>query len=189
MYKQDQVQTTSQTASRDFSVPGLSEDQKASICKGLVDWIINHKRRLALWRTRFFKNLCKVWTRCIMCTHDVLLVEEIKKRKIAARCHFMEVISSIPGKVALTCDGLSSRVMPGYLVVTLHWIDIDWMQRSALPDFKYFPPLHNIHKTGTQKFNLVTKAREITTDSGFEIALAMKLMMQFLMENYYLGLD
>ena len=60
---------------------------------------------------------------------------------VEARVKFAQILENVPGRVALTLDGWSSRVMRGYLVVTAHWIDTtdSWKLRSCVLDFVYFP--------------------------------------------------
>lgn len=66
---------------------------------------------------------------------------------------------------------------------------MNWKQHFAVPDLKYFPSPHNQYMTGARliqiikKFNLITKVREIVTNSVFEMQPAMKLVMQFRKEN------
>jgi hypothetical protein len=70
--------------------------------------------------------------------------------------------------------------MRGYFVITLHSIDADWKLRSAVLEFIYFPPPHNQFSTSElvlavlKNYNLSTKIRAVTTDSGSEMPPAMK---------------
>lgn len=70
----------------------------------------------------------------------------IEQGYVAARRYYMEVVSSITGKVALASDVQSSKMIRRYFVVAIHRIEMNWKKRSAVLNFRYFPPLHNIHK-------------------------------------------
>ena len=100
------------------------------------------------------------------------VVRVIEDAYDSARLRFQETIDSIPGRVALTADCWSSRVMKGYFVITVHWIGSDWQMLSAVLDFFYFPAPHNQSTTSNlllkalYDFRIYTKVRVITTDNG-----------------------
>ena len=108
---------------------------------------------------------------------------------------FRAIIESIPGRIALTLDGWSSRVMRGYMVVTMHWIDTEWNLRSAILEFKHFPPPHNQITTTDfvcsvlKDFNVHTRVRAITSDSGVEMPPAMDRVRCYLNESWSLHLN
>jgi nucleoside-triphosphatase THEP1 len=102
---------------------------------------------------------------------------------------FLAKLERIPGGVALTLDGWSSRVMKGYLVITVHWIDEDWAIRHAVLEFTYFPRPHNQETTSAliisilKEFNIHTRVRAITTDSGGEMIPAIDRVRRHLIDN------
>ena len=79
--------------------------------------------------------------------------------------------------------------------MTIHWIAADWKLRSCLLDFVYFPPPHNQYSTSElilkvlTDFNVHTKVRAITTDSGPEMGPAMNHVRKALKDNYGIDLD
>src|SRR5690349_5995081 len=90
-----------------------------------------------------------------------------------AKQKFVHVLENIPGRIALTLDGWSSRVVRGYLVVTAHWIDTtkdSWTLRSCVLDFVHFPPPHNTETTSElllkvlEDYNIGSRVRAVTTD-------------------------
>lgn len=96
----------------------------------------------------------------------------------------------VQGDVALTCDGWSFRIMNGYFVVTLHWVDKNWNLSSTDIEFTYFPPPHNHWTTAELLFsilkdlNLTTCVRSITTDSGAEMPPEMRHVYGKLNEEF-----
>jgi hypothetical protein len=121
----------------------------------------------------------------------VRAIDDVYKEKIA---EFMIILESIPGRVALTCDGWSSRIMRGYFVVTLHWICNDWRLRSSMLEFRYFPSPHNAVTTSEllnmilRDYNIHTRIRAITSDSGSEMAPAMNRLRDKLNQEFNLRL-
>jgi hypothetical protein len=85
--------------------------------------------------------------------------------------------------------------MRGYFVVTLHWIDSDWVLRDAVLDFKYFPSPHDQWTTSElildilKEFHLMSRIRAITNDSRSEMAPAMKRVRDFLNNENQLYLE
>jgi hypothetical protein len=122
-------------------------------------------------------------------------VRGIEDRYAVARRDFCNIVDGIPGQVALSYDGWSSRIMRGYFVMTLHWIDERWIHRSSVLEFKLFLSPHNMHTTSAlikrilKEFNLATKIRTSTTDSGSEMPPAMKIVKEVLNKDFNLFLD
>ena len=104
-------------------------------------------------------------------------------------------MDSVPGLFGITMDGWSSRVMRGYMVVTLHWISSEWELCNAVLEFKYFPSPHNQFTTSDlllsimKDYNIQTRVRAITTDSGSEMAPAVELIRQQLTTDLQMDLD
>jgi hypothetical protein len=84
--------------------------------------------------------------------------------------------------------------MRGYFVVALHWICDEWILRSCVLDFWYFPSPHNalttceIPKLILHEYDLQTRIRAITTDSASEMRPAMRLLCNHLNMEFDLGL-
>jgi hypothetical protein len=153
----------------------LPNDEKASIFEALVNWIVDDKQAFRVVENLKFQRLIRRLNPLYRIPSRRTVVRGIADGYEVALQNFREIISTIPGRVAITCDGWSSSVIRGYFVVTLHWIDTEWRQRSSVLEFKYFPPPHNMHTTSSlllrilDTFNLNTKIRAITTDSGGEM--------------------
>jgi hypothetical protein len=96
------------------------------------------------------------------------------------------IIEDIPGRVAFTCDGCSSRVMRRYFVVKLHWICAKSILSSFFLEFRYFPSSPNavttceVLKLMLQEYSLQTRIRAITTDSASEMRPAMRILCDHL---------
>jgi hypothetical protein len=99
-------------------------------------------------------------------------------------------ISNIPGLVALTCDGWSSRVFRGYFVVTIHWITLTFDIQSLVLEFLHFPPPHDQHNTRDILLNIINdyklgpRVRAVTTDSGSEMPPAIRQVREYLNEQF-----
>jgi hypothetical protein len=76
--------------------------------------------------------------------------------------------------------------MMGCMVVTVHWVDETWCLKNAVLEFKYFLRPHNQHTTSDliisilKEFNIHTRVRAITSDSGGEMVPAIKLVQSYL---------
>jgi hypothetical protein len=85
--------------------------------------------------------------------------------------------------------------MRGYFMVTLRWIDSDWVLCDAVLDFKYFPSPHDQWTNSelildiVKEFNLTSRIREIIADCGSEMAPAMKRVRDFLNNENQLHLE
>jgi hypothetical protein len=84
--------------------------------------------------------------------------------------------------------------MRGYIVVTLHWICNDWRLRSSVLEFRFFPSAHNDVTTSEllniilRDYNINTRIRAITSDSGSEMAPAMNRLRDQLNKEFNLRL-
>ncbi|KAL4639587.1 hypothetical protein ACB092_03G229000 [Castanea dentata] len=53
------------------------------------------------------------------------------------------VLASVPGKVCLTSDLWTSIATDGYMCVTAHFIDANWVLQKRVLNFCFMPPPHN----------------------------------------------
>jgi hypothetical protein len=101
-------------------------------------------------------------------------------------------INKIPGLVALTCDGWSSRVFRSYFVVTIHWTSTTFDMQRLVLEFLHFPPTHDQHNTRDIQLNIINnykfgpRVRAFTTDSGSEMPQAIQQVRQYLNEQFSL---
>ena len=93
------------------------------------------------------------------------------------------------GRIAITCDGWSSRVMRGYFVTSVHWISNNFEMKHLVLDFLYFPAPHNKYTTCDlilkvlKDFDLEGEVRCVTTDSGSEMGPALTMVREKLNDS------
>ncbi|PTQ43663.1 hypothetical protein MARPO_0023s0007, partial [Marchantia polymorpha] len=138
-------------------------------------------------RTRHFDHFADVSTPI---THYQTLTRSLSDHFERALLQFRSTIDSIKGAITLTLDFWSSRVMRGYMVITVRWIDEEWKLQSFVLEFCYFPPPHNQHTTSdlilsvVKDFNIWSKIKAITSDSGGEMPPAMVIVIENLNDQY-----
>ncbi|GJE88702.1 hAT transposon family protein [Phanerochaete sordida] len=65
-------------------------------------------------------------------------------------------LQTCPGKVSLTFDGWTSKIMTAYLAITAHYITVDWTLRSELLAFSELEGSHSGENMGQELHNAVT---------------------------------
>lgn len=63
---------------------------------------------------------------------------ENEKLKVKLRAK----LAGISSRICFTCDCWSAITNRGYLTLTAHYIDDDWVLKSHILNFRYFPPPH-----------------------------------------------
>ena len=163
--------------------------------QSLVEFIVDDKQAFCVVEKPSFRAFVKSLNKFYEVPHRRTLVRSIRDQYQEALGRLKVVLDDIPGKVALTADGWSSRVMRGYFVLTIHWVDKSWNLRSCVLEFKYFPPPHDTHSTCQlvydvlRDFNLHTRVAAITTDSGSEMISAMRLLRIMLQTEFSVRID
>ncbi|KAH8959691.1 hypothetical protein BDL97_06G090300 [Sphagnum fallax] len=113
----------------------LDNDTTADIMTKVVEWVIDMKQSFSSVEAPSFKAMTKAlnrfWPGCSRAT----LIRAINDEMTAATVQFRQVVESIPGRVAITCDGWSARSMRGFFVITLHWINQSWNLRDCVLEF------------------------------------------------------
>src|SRR6266542_901834 len=116
---------------------------------------------------------------------NVILKQFEKKRERIA-----SFIKNIPGKVALTTDIWSSLKFEGFLGVTIHFIDENWVLKHFTLDVFRFKGSHTgqaiadeIYKVLVE-FGLETKTIAITTDNGSNMILGARLLKSTLINSF-----
>jgi hypothetical protein len=164
----------------------MDAQEKADILKSLVEFVVDNKQPFQLVESKSFSSFCMKMNRKFPLPSRRTFVRALHDEYAEALQNFLSQLERIPGRVALTLDGWSSRIMKGYMVVTVHWVDETWSLKNAVLEFKYFPRPHNQHTTSDliisilKEFNLHTRVRAITSDSGGEMVPAMKLVQSYL---------
>ena len=173
----------------------LPDEQRAAIFEEFIAWIVDDKQSFRVVENDRFRGFVNRLNHLYKLPSRRTLVRGIQDQFEQAEARFMNILSNIPGKVALTCDGWSSRTMKGYFAVTIHWICEKWVHRSAVLDFIRFPPPHNQWATAAlltsviEDNEITQKIRAITTDSGAEMRPALKHLREYLESQYDLELE
>jgi hypothetical protein len=89
----------------------LDSDTIADIMTKVIEWVIDTKQNFSSVEAPSFKAMTKAlnrfWPGCSRAT----LIRAINDEMTAAIVQFRQVVESIPGRVAITCDGWSARSM------------------------------------------------------------------------------
>ena len=164
----------------------MQDDVNADILRCLVEFVVDNKQPFQLVESKYFARFCMKMNGKFPLPSHRNFVRALHDEYSGALQRFLAQIERIPGRVALTLDGWSSRIMKGYMVVTLHWVDENWCLKNAVLELKYFPGPHNQHTTSEliiailKEFNIHTRVRAITLDSGGEMVPAIKLVHSYL---------
>src|SRR6266511_3959327 len=116
---------------------------------------------------------------------NVILKQFEKKRERIA-----SFIKNIPGKVALTTDIWSSLKFEGFLGVTIHFIDENWVLKHFTLDIFRFKGSHTGQAIADEiykilvEFGLETKTIAITTDNGSNMVLGTRLLKSTLTDSF-----
>ncbi|XP_056860062.1 putative AC transposase [Raphanus sativus] len=86
---------------------------------------------------------------------DVYKIYEREKQKLKA------VLAKIPGRVCLTTDLWRAITVEGYMCLTVHYVDVDWVLKTKIISFCAFPPPH----TGVA---IALKLTELLREWGLE---------------------
>jgi hypothetical protein len=109
----------------------------------LVSWIVDDKQAFQVVEKPSFSAVCKSLNKFYALPSRRSLVRGIEDAYENVGRNIRDMFNKIPGRVAITCDGWSSRILRGYFVITVHWIDDIWRLNCCVLDFVYFPPPHN----------------------------------------------
>lgn len=101
----------------------MPDDEKVAVFYALVDWIVDDKQAFCVVENSKFQKFVSRLNNLYRLTSRCTVVRGLEDRYEVALRNFCNIFADIPGRVALICDGWSSRVMRGYFVMTLHWID------------------------------------------------------------------
>ncbi len=104
----------------------IDDDTRADIFNALVEWVVDDKQAFQVVEKASFKTLCGKLNRFYSLPARRTLVRGMDDAYEVAELQLRRILEDIPGRVPITCDGWSSRVMRGYFVITLHWIGVDW---------------------------------------------------------------
>ncbi|KAL7135289.1 hypothetical protein ABFS83_11G083600 [Erythranthe nasuta] len=97
---------------------------------------------------------------------DVLMIYEREKEKLR------EMLESVCSRMCLTSDLWSSIVSNGYMAVTAHYIDNNWVLQKGLLIFRHLPPPHDGQSVGEklisflQEWGIERKIFTLTFDNA-----------------------
>jgi hypothetical protein len=173
----------------------LDDQTRAEIMESLVDFIVDNKQPFNLVESASFRDFARKLNPHYKIPSRATIVRALPEFYDQVLGRFRSMIESIEGRVALTLDGWSSRVMRGYFVITMHWINDTWDLKSAVLEFKYFPPPHNQETTFDliinvlKDYNVSSRVKAITSDSGPEMPGAMRRVRDALNAEFKLYLN
>ncbi|KAL2895082.1 putative AC transposase [Bienertia sinuspersici] len=81
-------------------------------------------------------------------------------------------LDSIDSRICFTCDFWSAITKHGYLTLTAHYVDNEWVLRSRILNFRYFPPPHKGHDiyafvlSFLKEWGLESKTFSLTVDNA-----------------------
>ncbi|KAL2929200.1 putative AC transposase [Bienertia sinuspersici] len=81
-------------------------------------------------------------------------------------------LDSIDSRICFTCDCWSAITKHGYLTLTAHYVDNEWVLRSRILNFRHFPPPHKGHDIYAfvlgllKEWGLESKTFSLTVDNA-----------------------
>jgi hypothetical protein len=89
-----------------------------------------------------------------------------------------------PGRICLTSDLWTSLTIDGYMCLTAHFVNKDWVLHKRVLNFSFMPPPHNGISLCEKMYNLLqewgieTKVFSITLDNAYSNDVAADLLKQ-----------
>jgi BED zinc finger len=93
----------------------MYDETKAEILSSMVDFVVDNKQGFRVVESPSFATFCKTMNKYYELPSRRTFVRAIHDEYTACLLKFRKIIEQIPGRVAVTADGLSSQVMRGYL--------------------------------------------------------------------------
>jgi hypothetical protein len=95
----------------------INDQRKSEILTALCTFIVDDKQAFQVVEKASFQNFVRSLNRYYKLPSSRTIVHAIHDLYNQAALDFKAIIENIPGRVAFTCDGWSSRIMRGYFVV------------------------------------------------------------------------
>ena len=95
------------------------------------------------------------------------------------------ILSSLPHRIALTSDGWEAVNGNHYLVITAHFIDVDWVLNKRIIGFKKFPHPHSAYNLSqllfnvAKEYNIDSKISSISLDNASENTAAIEHLKRY----------
>ncbi len=105
------LQCTLDASGRIINPMALDHETKALMTKSLAEFIVDDKQAFRLVESRSFAPFCKNMNRHYVLPSRQSLVRAVHDAYRHALVEFRRCVAQIPGRVALTLDGCSSRMM------------------------------------------------------------------------------
>ena len=115
------------------------------------------------------------------------IIKSFEDRKTVVK----NFIKNIPGKVALTTDIWSSLKSEGFLGITIHFIDENWILRHFTLDIFRFKGAHTGQAIADEIYRIIIehelqlKAMAITTDNGSNMVSGANILKAKLAPNIF----
>lgn len=90
--------------------------------------------------------------------HRTKLTETVCSRAVEIEAKLAQELRNAPGRISLTFDGWTSKIMTAYLAVTSHYIDEDWELHADLLSFEELDGSHTGENIAEVLYNIVDKA-------------------------------
>jgi hypothetical protein len=168
----------------------MSDHDKHAATTALARLIVDAKLSFKLVESPAFRGFTKSLNKFFPTISRRTLGRCIQDEYDAALPRIRNTTNEIPGLLALTCDGWSSRIFRSLFVVTIHWISTTFHMQRLVLEFLHFPPPHDQHNTRDILLNIINnyklgpRVRAVTTDSGSEMPPAIQQVRQYLNEQF-----
>lgn len=144
LFVQDAQKQTRLTGTGDLTTepPKPIEEIQQLFERFLVNYIVADQNSFSSVELPEFENLIKLLNNDVNIPSRTTIQRRVLKYCEERRTNVRSILSERKCRISLTADAWSSRVYKGYMVVTGHWIDNDWVLRSIVLEFKRFLTPH-----------------------------------------------
>ncbi|XP_028821950.1 zinc finger BED domain-containing protein 1-like [Denticeps clupeoides] len=153
---------TSKLPSNSVRAQKVTESVLHYICKGLCPYSV-------VENTGFHFMINTLDPRYVIPTRSYMTDKAVPR--IYDKDNVMSALSSAP-RVALTCDGWTSRATEAFVTITCHYVDEEWelmshvLQTRAMYESHTGSNIAELLKAALEEWDLVSKDPAIVTDNG-----------------------
>ncbi|CEP02542.1 hypothetical protein PBRA_009126 [Plasmodiophora brassicae] len=175
--------------------PDIDDSTRERQLAALIAWIVDEKRAFSIVESPYFESFLQTLDPRYQLPSRRTLMRSLVDQYHIAREKIQVVLDRIPGRLAITVDGWSSRMMQGCFALTGHWIVLSWRLRRVLVEYSYFPRPHNQLTTSERiikvlnEYNVASRVRAVTSDNGGEMPPAVARVKDYLKSEMQLDLD
>ena len=121
----------------------FSYDESAC-CEGIIDYIIRAEQPFNMMETGdSSKTIQTLINPQFKCWSGNTVKRDIMKKFQTERENLKQYFTNFEGKICLTSDIWTSLMHRGFLCITAHYIDSEWMLNKRIISFKTINTLHN----------------------------------------------